>query len=572
MKKVILFVAGMVICFFSPLSGYAQEKKHSTNNISYEGIQIPFYQFTPEGYSPSSNQKYPLIIFLHGIGERGPANGSELIEVTINGIPKLIAEGNKMEFLNLKTNMLEKFIVLSPQLFTDAGEWSSVYVNAMIDYATTELKVDINRIHLTGLSLGAAGGVIYASESKANAEKLATLSHAAIVSPNVGFNKVCTTIVAANLPVWSFINSNDYCCGGTSAFEVYKGKLNCNINPNPLARHKMYDGGGHDSWTKAYSPDNTIQSPENIYQWMLSNIRTSTQPNQPPVIKFTTSVGPANPGITSGSNIYLDGYGSNDPDTPLVFNWTKISGADVFITNPDWAGTNVNNLKPGDYVFRFTVTDSKGAVSMMDYKLTVSGNQPPKIVFASSAGPDNPGYTTSNNVYLDGYGSNDPDTPLVFNWTKIRGEEVFITNPDWAGTNINNLISGQYVFRFTVTDRKGAVSTLDYTLNVTRPLQSSSSRNRIDELSVNEINKVRIFIYPNPVIGALNLTISSNVKGNTNIRVYDIDGKLVLSSTSIKTQQLLQMQLNTSNLLSGMYNVEITIANKQKVMTKFIKK
>src|SRR5688500_19305224 len=108
----------VALILFACLATNAQQEARSVK--AKNGETIGFYQFTPDGYSKSGNVKYPVIIFLHGIGERG--NGkSDLRKVLNVGIPKFIQKGHNMRFeWNGKS---ESFIVLSPQLSSRYGAW-----------------------------------------------------------------------------------------------------------------------------------------------------------------------------------------------------------------------------------------------------------------------------------------------------------------------------------------------------------------------------------------------------------------------------------------------------------------
>src|SRR3989337_4507664 len=58
--------------------------------------KIGFYEFRPAGYNPDSSYHYPLIIFLHGVGERG--NGTtDLPLVFAHALPKLLQKGATMQ-------------------------------------------------------------------------------------------------------------------------------------------------------------------------------------------------------------------------------------------------------------------------------------------------------------------------------------------------------------------------------------------------------------------------------------------------------------------------------------------
>jgi predicted peptidase len=115
-----------------------------------------------------------LIIFLHGIGERG--NGStELNRVLTNAIPKYINAGHNMRFTSL-SGVPETFLVLSPQLNASYGTWQNIYVDEMLKYAKANMSIDTNRIFLTGLSLGGGGVWKYTSTSLANASTFASIA------------------------------------------------------------------------------------------------------------------------------------------------------------------------------------------------------------------------------------------------------------------------------------------------------------------------------------------------------------------------------------------------------------
>src|SRR5689334_16385225 len=62
--------------------------------------QLNYLLFLPEGYSASETKKWPLMLFLHGAGERG----TNVDLVTVHGPPKLV-----------KTKKDFPFVLISPQ-------------------------------------------------------------------------------------------------------------------------------------------------------------------------------------------------------------------------------------------------------------------------------------------------------------------------------------------------------------------------------------------------------------------------------------------------------------------------
>ena len=157
----------LLFLVINSLITYAQLTPKSVN--SDRGV-IGFYEFKPAGYKADSSYQYPLIIFLHGIGERG--NGTTELDMALNSsFAKILNKGATMKF---RVNGAQHaFLVLIPQMSKDYENWQNFYIDAMIRYAKANLKIDTNKIFLTGWSLGGGGAWKYATASVENASKLA---------------------------------------------------------------------------------------------------------------------------------------------------------------------------------------------------------------------------------------------------------------------------------------------------------------------------------------------------------------------------------------------------------------
>src|SRR5215213_10151340 len=128
-------------CGLVPVLSFSQQIPKSL--VAANGTFIGFWEYKPVDYTANPNRKYPLIIFLHGVGERGDGT-TQLGYVLANAIPRYINAGHTMTFTyNGKT---ETFMVLSPQLRGDLWTWPTFYVDEMIKYAKKNLRVDTNRI------------------------------------------------------------------------------------------------------------------------------------------------------------------------------------------------------------------------------------------------------------------------------------------------------------------------------------------------------------------------------------------------------------------------------------------
>lgn len=237
------------------------------------GESFAFLQYVPAGNIPK-----PLIIFLHGIGERGNSDTVSVRSVENNEIPKLIKNGT----------FTQDAIVLSPQLKSTYGYWPTWQVKELIDYAKANLNIDPSKIILTGLSMG-GGGVWSCLEDESIASQISAAA------------PVCGTcnyingqyILKYKIPIWIFHAEND----GTVGVGCSGGAYNSLKKNGANVKFTMYADGGHSIWSRAYDQGNPIyrvknpdiyntysdekQSP-NFYQWAFSFSKSGVV--TPPVI------------------------------------------------------------------------------------------------------------------------------------------------------------------------------------------------------------------------------------------------------------------------------------------------
>lgn len=348
----------LILPFFS----FAQR---SARHMDGPRGMIGYYQYLPPGYSTDAHTKHPLIIFLHGIGEKGTGSPQDLQKLDCCGIPKYINFGHTMEFTwNGKT---EGFVVLAPQLYSRYGTWENYYIDSMIRYAKDSLRIDTNRIFLTGLSLGGGASWVYPASSVRRAKKLAGI--VPVASPCFLTNGC--NIANANLPVlaihaWDDDKASTYC-----TINAVKSIDNCGapIHPNLI----LYDNGGHYVWVRrTYDTGYRYFNP-NIYEWMLAQNR-NYKANIRPLAK-------AGKDITISTNhdeVVLDGTGSKDPDGNILrYVWQKIGGPPYdYIAHEVTPQPVVKGLKyPGVYTYQLRVVDDRAEWNTDTVRITVvNGN------------------------------------------------------------------------------------------------------------------------------------------------------------------------------------------------------
>jgi predicted esterase len=200
-------------------------------------LTLNYLVYLPPEYSSSAETKWPLILFLHGAGERGDS----LDMVKRNGPPKLIEEGKDFEF-----------IIISPQCPARQW-WSAELLNRLLDEVIGKYRVDEERIYVTGLSMGGFGTWDLASEYP---------QRFAAVAPICGGGHPEQAWDMRHLPVWVFHGAKDQVVTiGLSEIMVKSLK-----KYNNKVKYTIYPDADHDSWTETYN------NPE-LYEWFLQNRR-----------------------------------------------------------------------------------------------------------------------------------------------------------------------------------------------------------------------------------------------------------------------------------------------------------
>lgn len=216
-----------------------------------------YYVALPPRYSERIDS-FPLLIFLHGLGQAGNGN-SELEYLKFDGIGKLI-DGKKFPVSFSYDGKLHSFIVVSPQ---SSREARSEEVKQLRDQIITTYRADTSRIYLAGLSMGARSVTFTAGDYP---NDFAAVVPIAGVGTGAGMRERCRRIAEAGLPVWELHNADDP-MADVSLAEHFIQMLT-EFSPKIKPRLTIFDVYGHDAWTTALDPDYR-ENGMNIYEWML---------------------------------------------------------------------------------------------------------------------------------------------------------------------------------------------------------------------------------------------------------------------------------------------------------------
>jgi len=205
-----------------------------------ENLNDRFWLYLPDRYA-KSEEKLPLIIYLHGSSRRG----RDIEQVKANGLPPLLDSKDNFEF-----------VVASPQALSNFPwqvSWRPDDLILLLDHLLGEYKIDPQRVYLTGLSMGGYGTWSCIGE---HPERFA----AAI--PICGGGDPSLGSLIGKLPVWAFHGDADQIVPVERSIEMVESVNSAGGN----ARFTRYLGVGHDSYTQTYA------NPE-IYTWLLQQVR-----------------------------------------------------------------------------------------------------------------------------------------------------------------------------------------------------------------------------------------------------------------------------------------------------------
>ncbi|HSE56879.1 MAG TPA: PKD domain-containing protein [Candidatus Paceibacterota bacterium] len=315
---------------------------------------IYYYESLPKGYNTDTTRKWPLIIYHHGIGERGSTLQS--LPAILNQFP--IGTSNLEYTVN---GVNDSFIVMVPQLHETYSSWQNFFTQAMIDAAKSGLRVDTNRIYLVGWSLGGFQTWNFPQGSDTNAAQIAAIAPVAGGSSGPSLCKIATNKIG----VWAF-HAVDDSTVSVSTTDMAINNLNlCNPAPSPTPKYTRYTSGNH--WIIGWVTDPNAPSGSNLYQWLLTQSKTITT-NTPP----TANAG-SDAIITLPTNsLTLSGSGTDTGGSISAYSWTKVSGGSATISTPAAASTAITGLVQGSYTFRLTVTDNGGLTASDDVNVTVN--------------------------------------------------------------------------------------------------------------------------------------------------------------------------------------------------------
>jgi predicted peptidase len=192
----------------------------------------------PDGYKRGTNKKWPLIVFLHGMAQRGKS----LQHITSIGLPDKI-----------KSIPDFPFFIITPQCpartYWDRAK-PALKVKTIIDTVINYYSIDKHRIYLTGFSMGGFGTWYIASEFP---------DTFAAIAPICGGGNPEMVKNIAHIPTWVFHGKKDRVVSVNKSYEMVAKLKTMN---KAVVKFTIYPEEAHDCW-------DTVYSDTNLYDWFL---------------------------------------------------------------------------------------------------------------------------------------------------------------------------------------------------------------------------------------------------------------------------------------------------------------
>lgn len=212
------------------------QQSHTMVKTIEKTLRLNYLVYTPSQVGEQTRKKWPLVIFLHGAGERG----TDLNLVKKHGLTMMAEQGEKFPF-----------ILAAPQCPVESF-WDR-QLDALDGFLSELLRtypIDTERIYLTGLSMGGFGTWHWAERRPNAFAAIAPICGGAM--PMLGFPERIKKI--KHVPVWAFHGDSDDVVPLSSSQELVDVLRENNGN----VRFTVYEGVGHDSWTRAYKEPELI--------------------------------------------------------------------------------------------------------------------------------------------------------------------------------------------------------------------------------------------------------------------------------------------------------------------------
>lgn len=346
------------------------------------GNVFGYWEYLPAAYDEA--ESWPLFVFLSGIGENGVgtldptacANGPDtagnyLCRNLRHGPQNLLWRQLHEGETGLWDDVERPFVVISPQNPAPLFEYTAYDVDdleAFLEFLLDTYAIDPRRMYLVGMSMGGYSTVLSIA---AYPHRYAAVSMMPGIA-GIDADDVCT-LTEQNM--WIFHGEVDTNPFPALAMVAFGYQFSQCPEPVPTPRITVYQGAGHNVWTRTIDPPiglgsavldwfftqgtNVALDPYDIdlYTWLLAHDK--------PVV----DAGPDVEATTDDTLVQLQA--TTIDDDPVTYTWTQTSGPAVTLANANTDTLDVSGFDVGQYTFEVLVVDADDQHDVDEVVLTV---------------------------------------------------------------------------------------------------------------------------------------------------------------------------------------------------------
>lgn len=245
----LLLLAALSVCTAMKAKAQSAAAHVSSSTLNWKVTrsgELNYQLYLPPSYKPGGKERWPLMLFLHGAGERG----TDVKHVALHGPLSMVKQGTNFPF-----------IIVAPQCPANQT-WDSEALIQLLNEMEGRHAVDTNRVYLTGLSMGGYGTW---KLGLAQPERFAALV------PICGGGNMIDVILGPRdkpdafktLPIWAFHGAKDDVVPVNESERMVGQLKKLGVKDVKLT---IYPEANHNSWTETYN------NPE-LYEWLLKQSR-----------------------------------------------------------------------------------------------------------------------------------------------------------------------------------------------------------------------------------------------------------------------------------------------------------
>ncbi len=307
MKKIICIILALVLLCV-PLSASASVNVYSDSKAEFfvNGEDILLYRLVlPEDYN--SNNTYPLILFLHGAGERGSDNTKQLnncVQNIANSAPNAIIVAPQCTEGNQWVDTPWSNVSYSTDTVAESNELQMVMM--LLEKLKKEYSVDKDRIYVSGISMGGFGTWDLITRHP---------NTFAAAIPVCGGADSSKAEVVKDIPIYTFHGESDWdvpVAGTRAMVEAIK-----TAGGNKIT-YTEYAGRGHNIWDDAFATTGLF---DNLFKHKLSDRvieEASSEVSSEAVSSEISSVAPSSTNVASTSSVETSSVNDNSPENGFI--------------------------------------------------------------------------------------------------------------------------------------------------------------------------------------------------------------------------------------------------------------